>query len=110
MALVVLRVPVEGGSPEYVDFEVDYPDGDDMGYELVASGNRRIYRSLNALSDSLDRLVPALAALLQRLRAQPEPPDRLEVSVALKLTGEGNLIVAKGSAEAAFAITMTWNR
>jgi hypothetical protein len=110
MAAVVLRVPIESHGQEYVDFEVDYRDVDDTGVELIADGGNRIYQATTALGESMDRLVPALAAILRRLTAGPHAPDQLAMNLSLKLNGEGSLIVARGGAEAALAITMTWQR
>lgn len=110
MATVVLRVPVEKDGEEFVDFEVDYRDLDDTGVELIADGGSRVYQATTALGESMDRLMPALAAILRRFRSQPHTPDQLAINVSLKVSGEGSLIFAKGGAEAAMAITMTWQR
>jgi hypothetical protein len=110
MATVVLRVPVEEPGQDYVDFEVDYRDVDATGIQLIADGGKRVYRATTALGESMDRLMPALTAILRRLRAQPNTPDELVINLALKVSGEGSLIFAKGGAEASLAITMTWQR
>jgi hypothetical protein len=39
-----------------------------------------------------------------------ERPHTVEVSFGLKLTAEGNAVVAKAGMEAAINVTMTWNR
>ena len=39
-----------------------------------------------------------------------ERPHTVEVSFGLKLTAEGNALVAKAGMEAAINVTMTWNR
>ena len=39
-----------------------------------------------------------------------ERPHTVEVSFGLKLTAEGNALVAKAGVEAAINVTMTWNR
>ena len=39
-----------------------------------------------------------------------ERPHTVEVSFGLKLTAEGNAVVAKAGVEAAINVTMTWNR
>ena len=37
-------------------------------------------------------------------------PDELELKFGLKLYAEGNALIAKGGAEAAFAVKLTWKR
>ena len=37
-------------------------------------------------------------------------PDELELEFGLKLYAEGNALIAKGGAEAAFAVKLTWKR
>lgn len=52
-------------------------------------------------------------ALLQSVRnlATQDQPESMEVSFALKATGEvGNVAVARGSAEANYTVTLTWKR
>jgi hypothetical protein len=39
-----------------------------------------------------------------------ERPHKVEVSFGLKLTAEGNALVAKAGVEAAINVTMTWER
>jgi len=52
-------------------------------------------------------------AFLQAIRNLPgqDQPESLEVTFALKATGEiGNTAIAKGTGEANYAITLTWKR
>jgi len=39
-----------------------------------------------------------------------ERPHTVEVSFGLKLTAEGNAVLAKAGAETSLTVTMTWNR
>ena len=52
-------------------------------------------------------------AFLQAVRSLPmqDQPESMQVTFALNATGEfGNAAIAKGSAQANYTITLTWNR
>jgi len=50
-------------------------------------------------------------ALIEKARGLSDPPDEMEVSFALKATGEvGNFAVAKAGAEANYTVKLTWKR
>lgn len=57
---------------------------------------------------ALDRLAPMLTAIHDKLSAAG--PQSVEVEFGVKLGGETGVILAKGTAEVNFKITMTWER
>ena len=49
--------------------------------------------------------------IIGKVRDLADPPDEMEVTFGLKAAGElGNFAVAKASAEANYAVKMTWKR
>jgi Trypsin-co-occurring domain 1 len=105
-AFVLLRVPVEDGSAEYVEVEVERRDLSES-VELVADDGKALVAT-RSLGASMDRLVPALRAILKRLRGDGFAPDEVGMEVGLKVGGETGLIFAKGTAEATFTVKLTW--
>ncbi len=63
-----------------------------------------------AVGDAISINVRALLQTVRNLPAQNQP-ESMEVSFALKATGEfGNVAVAKGGVEANYTVTLTWKR
>ncbi|WP_234380096.1 CU044_2847 family protein [Streptomyces sp. CMB-StM0423] len=69
--------------------------------EVAASAGR-------TLQDALDGIRPVAAAVHERLRALPAAPDRVTVEFGVKLSAEAGVIVARGTAEANFTVTLEW--
>lgn len=76
------------------------------GLGLASNAGERMTRAATSLEDALAGLQPAL----QALRAQLErvSPDTVAVEFGLKLGGETGIILAKGTAEVNFKVSMTW--
>lgn len=63
-----------------------------------------------ALGDAISTNARALLQAVRNLSTQNQP-ESMEVSFALKATGEvGNVAVVKGSAEANYTVKLTWKR
>jgi Trypsin-co-occurring domain 1 len=113
MTTVLMRVPVDGGQDEagadFIMVEVDPQDGDGA-VQLAAddSTGRDVVRAPETLARAFDRLGPALSTMLLKLRSAEHAPDEIQMEFGLKLGGEAGLIFAKGTAEANFAVTVTW--
>ncbi|MEU4090145.1 CU044_2847 family protein [Streptomyces aureus] len=93
--------------------EVDLADVVDLGddVELVAEGGPgRSAQALQSLAEAFDGLEPALATIVTRLRRAARGPDMVTLEFGLKFGGETGVIFARGSAEAALAVTIAWDR
>ena len=105
---IVVEMPIAEASDGYIEVEVERSVVAGQ-VELVADEGRRV-RLLPSLTSSIDRVLPALSAIVARLNAGEVSPDEIRVELGLKVGGETGLIVAKGQAEASFVVTMTWRR
>jgi Trypsin-co-occurring domain 1 len=101
--MALLSMPVDAGGVLVV--EVDAPPGTDDSLGL-ASTDGLTSRATVSLENALDQLEPTITALQQRLRRAA--PDELHVEFGLKLGGETGVIVAKGTVEVNFLVSMTW--
>lgn len=102
-----MEVGVGAGGRLVVEVDpVDLPSGD---VELASpEPGRVVARATETLEQSLETLQPALTAVVDRLRASA--PAELAVQFGLKVGGEAGLIVAKGTAEVNFVVTLTWKQ
>jgi len=87
--------------------------GGEGGLELAAPEKRlhkaeeRLKSTGETLESALDKVIPGLKAVTGRLRALS--PDEATIEFGLTVTAESGVVVAKGSAEVHFTVTMTWN-
>jgi hypothetical protein len=104
----VIEVPVEGGGVLRVQGPQEgLPSG------LVPAANQPLTGPLIAKTDetvqaALDDLAPAINATTERMRKFAA--DEITVEFGLLLGVEGGVIVAKGSAEVHFTVTLNWKR
>jgi hypothetical protein len=99
-----MEVPVEAGGRLVVQLN----DGDLPGnLELAARGPGTIVNyARESLEDALDSLQPVMRAVRERLSAMS--PNETTVKFGLVLGGETGIIVAKGTAEVHFTVTLSW--
>lgn len=102
----LLGVPVGGGADDVVVFEVDRSEvPEDLVLASVDPG-KVAARARTTLEDALADLKPSLAKVVHVLRELA--PDETTVEFGLKMGGETGMIIAKGTAEVNFKITMSW--
>ncbi len=64
-----------------------------------------------SFDDGLEVIRHNADGFIKKVRGLSDPPDEVEITFGLKATGElGNFAVAKASAEASYAVKMTWKR
>ncbi|WP_250284757.1 MULTISPECIES: CU044_2847 family protein [unclassified Frankia] len=101
---MLMEVPLESGGMVLVEVDRREVPGelqlasDDPG--TVAARARR------ALESSLADLAPAVRSIWQGLR--DIAPDEFTVEFGVNVGGETGLIIAKGTAEVNFTVSMTW--
>jgi hypothetical protein len=57
---------------------------------------------------AIDRLLPAMQAISQRV--QTLAPDEISLAVGVKVTAEAGVIVARAAGEANFTLTLKWSQ
>lgn len=96
---VILKVPLEEGSDEFIEVEVD------EGTLLARGGSRNATFNL---SGSWDRILPAVRMIFGKFRHLDVAPQEVSLEIGLKVGGETGLVVAKANAEALYRLTLTW--
>ena len=107
MALVLLRVPISDDNKDFIEVEVDQREV--AGVELAANSDDKPYAKYS-LTAALSRALPIMRAAVQQFRSAAERPDEISIELGLKIGGETGIIFARGTTEATFRITMSWQR
>lgn len=104
----LLGLPVEAGSEDVLVVEVDRAEVSE-GLVLASPEPGEVAaRAQVTLEEALARLKPSLHKVTGLLRELS--PDRTVVEFGLKVGGETGVIIAKGTAEVNFKVTMSWGR
>ncbi|MEU9991697.1 CU044_2847 family protein [Streptomyces sp. NPDC007971] len=61
------------------------------------------------LQQALARVRPALGALVHEARGLTRPPEKVTVEFGITVSAEAGVVVAQGSTEAHFTVTMHWS-
>jgi hypothetical protein len=69
-----------------------------------------ITRADQSVEAAFARIKPAAAALVADLRSVADPPDQIEVTFGIRLSGEVGAVIAKTAAEANFSVRLSWSR
>lgn len=102
----LLGVPVAPGDDDVLVFEVDRNQvSDDL--VLASSDPGTISdRARVSLEEALAKLKPSLEKIVHLLKEMS--PDETVVEFGLKIGGETGVIIAKGTAEVNFSVSMSW--
>jgi hypothetical protein len=104
----LVEIPVEGGGVLRVQAaEDDIPAGLGPAARRDRSG-QVVVKAKESVQAALSDIEPAIAAATRRLRALAA--DELTVEFGLVLGVEGGAVVAKGSAEVHFTVTLSWKK
>jgi tetrahydromethanopterin S-methyltransferase subunit B len=102
----IVEYPLEGGGVLLVQSaSVDAGQGD-LG--LASPVEERIKKANETLESALDQVTPALKSVAGKLRNLS--PDGITVEFGLTLTAEAGVVLAKGSTEVHFAVTLSWSK
>ena len=101
----LMGLPVEAGSDEVLVVEVDRSEiSDDL--VLASEPGKMTARAQVTLEEALEKLKPSLRKVVDLLKELS--PDQTVVEFGLKFGGETGVIVAKGTAEVNFKVTVSW--
>jgi len=102
---LLMSLPVEAGSEEMLVVEVDRSEvSEDL--VLASEPGKVAARAQVTLEEALARLKPSLRKVVDLMKELS--PDQAAVEFGLKLGGEYGAIIAKGTAEVNFKVTMSW--
>ncbi|MGH3872997.1 MAG: CU044_2847 family protein [Pseudonocardiaceae bacterium] len=102
----LLSVPVGKRAGDVVVFEVDRSEVPDDLMLASAEPGKVAARARTTLVEALADLKPSLTTVLGMLREMT--PGEMTVEFGVKMGGETGVIIAKGTAEVNFKVTMSW--
>jgi hypothetical protein len=98
----LVEFPTRANQTVFVEIE----DEQLAGFAPAAAPGDVVTTSATSLEDALDRLLPTLQAIGDRLKTLA--PDECTIELGVKLTAEAGVIISKASAEANFTLTLKW--
>jgi hypothetical protein len=102
-----LGVPVGEGTGDVVVFEVDRSEVPEDLVLASAEPGKVAARARTTMERALADIKPSLSKIVDVLREMT--PGEVTVEFGLKMGGETGVIIAKGTAEVNFKVTMSWN-
>ncbi len=98
---------------------VEFPllDGGSVLVEVDAPANNRIgltdevaQKAQKHFEEALDNIKPVASAIVKKLQSLSEPAEEVEVKFGIKMTAGLGAVIASGSAEVNYEITLKWKR
>ncbi|MGH3248918.1 MAG: CU044_2847 family protein [Trebonia sp.] len=102
----IVEYPLDGGGVLLVQSSSMDAGQGEVG--LASSAEERVKKATETLESALAEVTPALKSVASKLRDLS--PDDLTVEFGLTLTAEAGVIVAKGSTEVHFTVTLAWSK
>lgn len=99
----LVEFPLDDGGVLVVQAAGPDTAGDGLG---LASPEDRLKKAGETLESALNAVTPGLKTVAARLRELS--PDEVTVEFGLTATAETGVVVAKGSAEVHFTVTLKW--
>lgn len=103
----LVNFPLDGG--DFLTIEVDEPESTDP---LVRASREDgvVARAQITFESAVEKIKPAAAVIIQKLRSLHDSPDEIGVEFGLKLTAEAGAVVAAAGVEANYKVTLKWQK
>ncbi|MFQ6102584.1 MAG: CU044_2847 family protein [Anaerolineae bacterium] len=100
----LVEFPLEDGGSILVEVE----EAERPGMVPAAAAKGVPEKAQQTFEAALEKVRPAAAVIIKKLRALHDPPDEIEVEFGLKMSAEAGAFVAAAGAEANYKVTLTW--
>ncbi|MGF1494399.1 MAG: CU044_2847 family protein [Microcoleaceae cyanobacterium] len=90
------KLPAAGSSPEEDE-------------DLIGIGDEAVQKAKQKLGQALSSIRPVANAIIEKVESLNQPADEVEVKFGVKMSSELGAIIASGSAEVNYEITLKWN-
>jgi hypothetical protein len=87
---------------------VEIGDEQLAGFTPAAAPGEVVTKATTALEDALDKLIPTVQAIGDRLKTLA--PDECTIELGVKLTAEAGVIISKAAGEANFTLSLKWTK
>ena len=106
----LIEFPLEGGGSIVVAAPVEGLPVTRGGVTRGLGPSELLSRADQTLETAFGRVQPAAEALLKQLLSLADAPDSVEIEFGLTLSASIGAVIAKGSSEANFRVTLRWDR
>ena len=77
---------------------------------LIGLGDEVAQQAKQTLGKALASIKPVANAIIKKVQDLNQPADAVEVKFGIKMSGELGAVIASGSAEVNYEITLKWNK
>ena len=77
---------------------------------LIGLGDEVAQQAKQTLGKALASIKPVANAIIKKVQDLNKPADAVEVKFGIKMSGELGAVIASGSAEVNYEITLKWNK
>ncbi len=107
----LVRFQLDDDEESFVYMEVDekLPASSDEDEGLIGIGDEVAQQAKQTLGKALSSIKPVANAIIKKVQDLNKPADAVEVKFGVKMSGELGAIIASGSAEVNYEITLKWN-
>jgi hypothetical protein len=77
---------------------------------LIGLGDEVAQQAKQTLGKALSSIKPVANAIIKKVQDLNKPADAVEVKFGIKMSGELGAIIASGSTEVNYEITLKWNK
>jgi DNA-directed RNA polymerase specialized sigma24 family protein len=103
----LVEFPLEDGTVIMVETDTDEPASVRV---RGANPSELAEKAKQTFESSLERIKPAAAAIIAKLRELGDSPEQIGVEFGIKLSTAAGVVIASTGMEANFKVTLTWKR
>jgi hypothetical protein len=103
----IVEYSLADGGSIWVEIETEYDQASD-GLLPASDGSNTVRKAEETFGEALSTIREVAAEVIGQVRSLASPPDEVSVQFGVKLTGQTNIIIASGSAEASLILTLKW--
>ncbi|MFI9558790.1 CU044_2847 family protein [Nonomuraea endophytica] len=104
--MTYVEIPLDGGGRLVV--EVEPAEAEEI--QRAGRAGRALRQAGSTLQAAITSVTPAVESIARKLRDIENPPDRLELTFGIKISGEADVAIAKTSSEAQFQVVLEWGQ
>ena len=93
-----------------VDEKLPVSSNEDEDEGLIGIGDEVVQQAKQTLGKALSSIKPVANAIIKKVQDLNKPADAVEVKFGIKMSGELGAVIASGSAEVNYEITLKWNK
>lgn len=103
----VIEFPLEGGGTFLVEVDQPQPEG---GLQRAGAAGEVVERAEQTFQTALEKIKPAAAAIIAKIRQLGDTPDELTVEFGIRLSAQVGVVLTKAAAEGNYKITLKWKQ